>query len=183
MTDEGRKQVQIAGQRLSEKGYIFTRAYTSPLQRAAESLQVILESSNVTHKPPILIDSALNERDYGQLNGRSKDEVAEEFGAEQTNAWRRGYDAVPPGGESLQMTVERVWSFYQAEIEPRLRQGERILVVSHGNTLRGLVMAIEGMSPEEVRRLEIGYAATYTYRVDETGTIVPEDRQAGFFSA
>lgn len=69
------------------------------------------------------------------------------------------------------MTVERVWEYYEAEIKPRLLRGERIILVSHGNTLRGLVMALEGLGPEEVKKVELGYTATRVYRLDERGKI------------
>lgn len=105
------------------------------------------------------------------MNGRFKKEVAEEYGVEQTEEWRRGYSAVPPEGESLEMTVRRVWAFYEEEIKPRLLRGERVLVVSHGNTLRGLVMALEGLGAEEVKKVELGYTATRVYTLDEKGEV------------
>lgn len=148
-----------------------THAYTSPLQRASHTLDLILSRFPPSARPPITVTPALNERDYGKLNGRFKKEVAEEYGAEQTEEWRRGYSAVPPGGESLEMTVRRVWAFYEEEIKPRLLRGERVLVVSHGNTLRGLVMALEGLSAEEVKKVELGYTATRVYKLNENGKV------------
>jgi 2,3-bisphosphoglycerate-dependent phosphoglycerate mutase len=150
---------------------LFTHAYTSPLQRASATLDLVLSAFPAFARPPITVTPALNERDYGKLNGRLKEEVAEEYGAEQTEVWRRGYVAVPPGGESLEMTVKRVWRYYEDEIEPRLLKGERLLVVSHGNTLRGLVMALERLRPEEVKNVELGYTATRCYSLDEEGKV------------
>ncbi|ORY80284.1 histidine phosphatase superfamily [Leucosporidium creatinivorum] len=149
----------------------FTHAYTSPLQRASTTLEIILSAFPAFARPAITVTPALNERDYGQLNGRSKKEVAEEYGAEQTEEWRRGYEAAPPGGESLEMTVKRVWRYYEEEIRPRLLKGERLLVVSHGNTLRGLVMALERLGPDEVKNVELGYTATRCYSLDGEGKV------------
>ncbi|BGP21414.1 Phosphoglycerate mutase [Rhodotorula toruloides] len=150
----------------------FSHAYTSPLQRASASLSHILPSLSQDPPPAVTFSSALNERDYGSLNGRDKAEVAREYGEEQVNQWRRGYRAVPPGGESLEMTVERVWASYEEEILPRLRRGESVLVVSHGNTLRGLCMKLDGLDEEEVLKLTLGTGALRIYRVDAEGMVV-----------
>jgi 2,3-bisphosphoglycerate-dependent phosphoglycerate mutase len=159
------------GHFLRAKDYTFTHAYTSPLQRASTSLALLLSTLNQHPHPPIIVTPALNERDYGDLNGRDKDAVAVEYGAELCNAWRRGYRAVPPHGESLEMTVERVWSYYLAEIQPRLMRGERVLIVSHGNTLRALVMKLDGLGEDEVMKVELGTAATRVYRLGEGGEV------------
>lgn len=144
--------------------------FTSVLQRAIESADIIL--SILQQSPSRITSPALNERDYGALNGRNKDEVALEFGEELTNAWRRDYEAIPPGGESLEMTCDRVWSYYVECIQPRLEKGEKVMVVSHGNTLRGLVKLLEKLSGEEVRKLQLGTSATRLYRIGKEGNLI-----------
>ncbi|BGP12474.1 hypothetical protein JCM10213_006959 [Rhodosporidiobolus nylandii] len=147
-------------------------AFTSPLRRASSSLSHLLVSLRQDPPPDVTVAPELNERDYGKLNGRDKAEVAEEYGAEQTSAWRRGWSAVPPGGESLEMTTRRVWAYYEREILPLLRKGECVLVVSHGNTLRGLCKELDGIGEDEVSKLELGTAAMRMYRVNEDGEVV-----------
>ncbi|GAA5972604.1 hypothetical protein JCM21900_003735 [Sporobolomyces salmonicolor] len=153
-------------------------AYTSPLLRARSSTSHLLASLAQSPPPPIFVSAALNERDYGALNGRDKDEVASEYGRETCERWRRGYGAVPPGGESLEMTAERVWAFYEAEVWPRMRKGETVLVVSHGNTLRALVARLEGLDrpghvdEEGIMRLTLGTGALRIYKIGKDGSVV-----------
>ncbi|BGP36438.1 Phosphoglycerate mutase [Rhodotorula kratochvilovae] len=149
-----------------------THAYTSPLQRASDSLALLLSSLGQSPPPATTVAPALNERDYGLLNGVDKDAAADKYGAEQVHAWRRGFRAVPPGGESLEMTVERVWAYYEAEVLPRLRRGECVLVVSHGNTLRGLCMRLDGLGEDEVDQLVLGTGALRVYMIDAEGKVV-----------
>ena len=180
MTQRGIHEAREVGKRLRSVPIPpIDHAYTSPLQRASSSLSHILETyladSDNSSSPPVTVAPALNERDYGRLNGRNKAKVSEEYGAEQVNAWRRSYRAVPPGGESLEMTVERAWAYYCAEIQPRLERGECILVVSHGNTLRGLCMKLDGLDENQVLRLTLGTGALRIYRIDGNGQII--DRQ------
>lgn len=183
MTQRGVHEARQVGTRLRSVPIPpIDHAYTSPLQRASASLSHILEtylngadSDDSSSSPPVTVDAALNERDYGKLNGRNKAKVAEEYGAEQVNAWRRSYRAVPPGGESLEMTVERAWAYYCAEIQPRLERGECVLVVSHGNTLRGLCMKLDGLDEDQVLRLTLGTGALRIYRIDRDGHVI--DRQ------
>ncbi|KWU46806.1 phosphoglyceromutase [Rhodotorula sp. JG-1b] len=180
LTQRGIHEAREVGKRLRSVPIPpIDHAYTSPLQRASSSLSHILETyltdSDNSSPPPVTVDPALNERDYGKLNGHNKAKVAEEYGAEQVNAWRRSYRAVPPGGESLEMTVERAWAYYCAEIQTRLERGECILVVSHGNTLRGLCMKLDGLDEDQVLRLTLGTGALRIYRIDGNGQVI--DRQ------
>nr|MBM3931967.1 2,3-bisphosphoglycerate-dependent phosphoglycerate mutase [Sphingomonadales bacterium] len=104
---------------------------------------------------------------YGDLQGLNKDETVARFGAEQVRQWRRSYDIPPPGGESLKDTADRVIPYYEACIAPLLREGQNILVVAHGNSLRALVMALEGLSPEQILQFELPTATPRVYRLDE----------------
>lgn len=140
--------------------------FTSVLKRAMRTADLALTEAGRA-EVPTLRDVALNERHYGDLQGLNKAETAEKFGAEQVHIWRRSYDVAPPGGESLKDTRARVMPYYEAEIAPRLRQGTNILVVAHGNSLRSLIMAIEGLSPDEILKVEIPTGVPITYELDE----------------
>ena len=109
----------------------------------------------------------LNERMYGDLQGKNKDEVSAEFGAEQVNIWRRSYDIPPPGGESLKDTRERVIPYYLEHIEPVLRSGKDVIIVAHGNSLRALVMHLEHLSPKEILLKEISTGTPYIYDLSD----------------
>jgi 2,3-bisphosphoglycerate-dependent phosphoglycerate mutase len=102
----------------------------------------------------------------------NKAETAEKFGAEQVQLWRRSFDATPPGGESLKDTRDRVVPYYQARIEPLLRDGKRVLVVGHGNSLRALVMVLDNLSPQAVVDLNIPTGAPLRYVFDSNGQII-----------
>ena len=114
---------------------------------------------------PVYMAWELNERMYGKLQGLNKAETAEQFGAEQVQEWRRGYDTEPPGGESLAMTVARAIPYFEKKIVPHLEKRENVFIAAHGNSLRGIVMHIEKLSKEEVVDLELttGEPLIYTY--------------------
>ncbi len=116
---------------------------------------------------PVYISSALNERMYGTLQGLNKAETAQKFGAEQVQQWRRSFHTVPPEGESLAMTIERVLPYFLNEIVPSLAEGKNVLVVAHGNSLRGIVMHLDGLSQEEVIQLEIATGEQIHYSYDQ----------------
>ncbi len=97
----------------------------------------------------------LNERMYGDLQGLNKEETAGKFGFAQVQHWRRSYDGIPPGGESLKMTIARSVPYFKKRVVPHLEQGRNVFVAAHGNSLRGIVMELEQLSPEEVIHLEI----------------------------
>lgn len=113
---------------------------------------------------PISYHSALNERMYGQLQGMNKQEMREKFGNEQVHRWRRSYDEAPPKGESLAMTIKRTLPYFQREIAPRVEKGEHVLVAAHGNSLRGIVMELEKLKPDEVVHLEIATGEALFYQ-------------------
>lgn len=104
---------------------------------------------------PVMQRSALNERMYGKLQGLNKAETIRRYGAEQVKIWRRSYEGTPPDGESLKMTAARVLPCFNDEIMPLLREGHNVLVVAHGNSLRSIVMSLDGLSTEQVVDLEI----------------------------
>ena len=108
-----------------------------------------------SNSPPTITDWRLNERHYGDLQGLNKDETREKYGDEQVHIWRRSYDTPPPGGESLETCAERTIPCLEELIIPDLKDGKTVLVAAHGNSLRSIVMHIEGLSKEEVLSLEI----------------------------
>jgi 2,3-bisphosphoglycerate-dependent phosphoglycerate mutase len=115
---------------------------------------------------PVYKDWHLNERYYGELQGRNKAETALEFGDAIVHQWRRSYDVPPPNGESLKDTAERTISFFKDTIIPSLQEGNNVMVSAHGNSLRSIVMSIDALSKEEVLSLEIatGKPIIYDYK-------------------
>lgn len=172
LTEAGRREAERAGELLHD--IPVNCAFTSLLQRAQETLAIILD---VLHRDDISItkDAALNERDYGDLTGMNKDEAAVRFGAEQVHEWRRSWDIRPPGGESLADTDARTFPFFRDRILPRLTNGEDVFVVAHGNSLRAIVKEIEGLTPEQIVSLEIATAMPYVYTIDAEGHILHKE--------
>ena len=114
---------------------------------------------------PVHAASQLNERMYGVLQGLNKQEMVDKYGAEQVHQWRRSYDVAPPGGESLKMTAERAIPYFHGSVAPFLQSGKNVLISAHGNSLRAIVMFIEGLNQEEVLNLELntGEPRIYDY--------------------
>lgn len=171
LTEKGVEEAHAAGKALRELGLEFDIAFTSDLARAQRTLAIILEELGQEGLETVR-DKALNERDYGDLTGLNKADAAKEFGEEQVHIWRRSFDTPPPGGESLKDTAERVNPYFEREILPRVLQGERVLVSAHGNSLRALIMKLEGLSSEEILKRELGTGKPIVYRLDESGGIV-----------
>lgn len=178
LTEKGVAEAVAAGKQLKAKGMSFDIAYTSVLSRANRTLALMLEELDQTGLETIR-DQALNERDYGDLTGMNKDEARKEFGEEQVHIWRRSFDVPPPGGESLKMTAERVLPYYKAEILPRVLAGEKTIVAAHGNSLRALIMDLEGLSPEEILKRELGTGTPIIYKLDENGGVLSVEDLAG----
>lgn len=168
LSPKGEDEARAAGRKL--KGYRFDRAYASVLKRAIETLRIVLEIVGQTGIP-VEKDQALNERLYGDLQGLNKDETVRKYGAEQVKLWRRSYDVRPPGGESLKDTAERVLPYFERRIRPELLAGRTLLVAAHGNSLRALVMHLDGLSKEQVLELNIPTGAPLLYELDAAGTV------------
>ncbi len=164
LTEKGVNEAISAGEKL--KGYHFDNAFSSLLKRANRTLDFILKGIGQDDLH-VERNENLNERMYGDLQGKNKDEVSAEFGAEQVNIWRRSYDIPPPGGESLKDTRERVIPYYLEHIEPVLRSGKDVIIVAHGNSLRALVMHLEQLSPEEILLKEISTGTPYIYDLSD----------------
>lgn len=168
LTDVGRKEAQKCGMVLGRMK--IDVAYTSALTRAQETLSIILQASGLDM--PIIRDAALNERNYGDLQGLNKAETAEKFGDEQVKIWRRSYDIPPPNGESLADTAARTLPFFERCILGDIRQGKNVLVVAHGNSNRSIVMKLDGLSREEVLELNLGTGVPLVYELSGEGAVV-----------
>ncbi len=167
----GVAEARAAGRVLKAKGYRFDVAFTSDLLRAQHTLDLMLEELGQvglpTHK-----SQALNERDYGDLSGLNKDESRAKWGEEQVHIWRRSYDIPPPGGESLKDTAARVLPYYEAKIRPEVQAGRNVLVAAHGNSLRALIMRLEGLTGDEIVARELATGAPIVYRLNPDGTML-----------
>jgi 2,3-bisphosphoglycerate-dependent phosphoglycerate mutase len=170
LSEEGVAEAHRAGAMLKAEGRRLDVAFTSTLKRAQNTLKVIL-SELEQEDVPIIQDSALNERDYGDLVGLNKDEARKRWGDEQVHLWQRSYDVAPPGGESLKDTAARVLPFFEKRIVPELRAGKDVLVVAHGNSLRALVMQLDRLSPDQVIELNIGTGMPLVYRFRADGSV------------
>jgi 2,3-bisphosphoglycerate-dependent phosphoglycerate mutase len=164
---KGIEEAKAAGQRLKAKGLKFDLCFTSALTRAQHTLNLILTELGQTGLSETR-DQALNERDYGELTGLNKDDARAKWGEEQVLIWRRSYDVPPPGGESLKDTLARSLPYYMHKIQPHVLEGKTVLVAAHGNSLRSLIMAIEGLTPEQIlkRELETGVPVYYKLKAN-----------------
>ena len=169
LSPEGHEEAMAAAQKLSQ--YRFDRAFTSRLIRATDTLRIVLAAIG-QGQIPIEENLALNERMYGDLQGLNKEETVKKYGAEQVEVWRRSYKVRPPGGESLQDTAARVLPYYEERIKPALDHGDTVVVVSHGNSLRALVMHLEHLSPQQIVELTIPTGTLLVYDIDDKGGCV-----------
>lgn len=160
LTEKGREEARRAGEKI--RHLRFDKAYTSVLQRAKDTLDIVLRVIG-QQGIPIAYDQALNERHYGDLQGLNKAETAEKFGKEQVHLWRRSYDVAPPGGESLKDTAARTLPYFQAHIMPDLRAGKNVLVSAHGNSLRSIVMELDHLTKEQVMELNLATGVPIIY--------------------
>lgn len=191
LSDEGVKQAQNAGKLIKEAGIEFDQAYTSVLTRAIKTLHYALEGSDQLWIPETKT-WRLNERHYGALQGQNKAEAAEKWGDDQVHTWRRSYDVLPPlldaddegsaandrryanldpriipGGENLEVTLERVIPFWEDEIAPKLIDGKNVIIAAHGNSLRALSKYIENISDEDIINLEMATGEPVVYDFNE----------------
>lgn len=173
LSQEGVVEAMTAGKRIKEAGLEFDVAFTSVLTRAIKTLNYVLEESDQMWVP-VHKSWRLNERHYGALQGLNKQETAEKYGADQVQKWRRSYDTLPPlleenderqakndrryqlldthaipAGENLKVTLERVIPYWMDTIAPEIKEGRRVVIAAHGNSLRALVKFLEGIGDDE----------------------------------
>jgi 2,3-bisphosphoglycerate-dependent phosphoglycerate mutase len=191
LTDLGREQAREAGEYLLKEGFTFDMAFTSVLKRAIHTLNITLDEMDL-HWIPVLKSWKLNERHYGALQGLNKAETAEKHGEEQVKIWRRSYNTPPPAlekederypgheakygnvmskdlpfTECLADTVARVIPYWEEEIVPKIKEGKRILIAAHGNSLRALVKFLDQVSEKDILELNIPTGMPLVYELDQ----------------
>ena len=191
LTDTGVAQAKAAGRALKAAGFDFDVAYTSVLKRATRTLWHTLDEMDRTWLP-VLHHWRLNERHYGALQGLNKAETAKQYGDAQVLLWRRSYDVPPPAlepgdarsergdlryakltpdqiplTECLKDTVARVLPLWNESMAPAIRAGKRIVVAAHGNSIRGLVKYLDGISETDIVGLNIPNGRPLVYELDE----------------
>ena len=169
ITPLGEEEAHRAGREL--KGIRFDLAFTSVLQRAQQTLKIILDEIGQPNLPTEK-DQALNERHYGDLQGMNKAETAKKYGDEQVHIWRRSFDVQPPNGESLKDTAARTLPYFNAKILPAAEAGKNVLVSAHGNSLRAIVMGLEKLTPEQILKVEIGTGRPIVYDIGPKGEVL-----------
>ena len=163
LSERGVKEAEEAGIELRDQ--MIDVIHTSDLIRAKRTAEIVILANVCSKDTMTKSDWRLNERNYGSLQGLNKAETAEKHGAEQVRIWRRSFDVAPPEGESLEMTAKRTIPYFEEEIRPDLESGMSVLVSAHGNSLRSIVMHIEGISPNDIVSFEIqtGVPRYYDY--------------------
>ncbi|MDC9822602.1 2,3-bisphosphoglycerate-dependent phosphoglycerate mutase [Devosia sp. ZB163] len=170
LTEKGIGEAKATGERLKKAGLVPDVYFTSALRRAQHTLDLILDELGIT-EVTITRSKALNERDYGDLAGLNKDDARKKWGEEQVHVWRRSFDVPPPGGESLKDTAARTLPYFDKEILPLLKAGKTVLVAAHGNSLRSIVMAIEGLTPEQILKRELATGEPVVYKIGADGKL------------
>lgn len=170
LDEKGRDLARKDGEEL--KNIIFQIAFTSKLRRAQQSLDEIKKTLG---EIPTIEDSAVNERDYGDLTGKNKLEVKKKYGEEQYLKWRRSWDDPVPNGETLKDVYGRVVPFYRNSILPEIKQGKNVLVVAHGNSLRALIKYLENISDRDIPNLELATGEIYIYEMNGEGEILSKE--------
>jgi 2,3-bisphosphoglycerate-dependent phosphoglycerate mutase len=191
LSEGGRAEALEAGRLMRSSGLSFDVAFTSVLKRAIRTLWIVLDEMDRMWIPALAC-WRLNERSYGVLEGELKSEMDARYGAPQVHLWRRGFSERPPAltdedlrypgrderyrdveesllpkAESLQDTMQRMMPFWWERIRPELGKGKSVLVVSHGNTIRALVKHLEGISDQDIEKVEIGTARPLLYEIDD----------------
>jgi 2,3-bisphosphoglycerate-dependent phosphoglycerate mutase len=176
LTDLGREEARRAGERLRDLS--FDVAYTSRLTRAQDTLSIIVEAAGFEGLP-VIMDEALNERHYGDLQGLNKADTAAKYGDEQVRIWRRSFATPPPNGEALKDTAARTLPFFDRAIMGDIRQGKDVLVVAHGNSNRSIVMQLDELDEDGVLALELATGIPLVYELDADGTVRSRELHEG----
>lgn len=199
LSAKGLQEAKQAGEQLKNAGFSFDLAYTSVLKRAVRTLWIVQDVMDEMWVPTIKT-WRLNERHYGLLQGLNKVETAKKFGEEQVRIWRRSYDTQPPplelsderypgndrryGGfdqktwpltECLKDTVDRFMPFWNDTIAPCIAQGKKVIISAHGNTLRALVMHLDGISQEQITTTNIPTGIPLVYELDKSLAPIKSD--------
>ena len=166
LSEKGVAEAEKAGRLLREEGFLFGHAYTSYLKRAVKTLGVVLDKLDQDWVP-VSKSWRLNEKHYGSLQGLNKKETAEKYGDEQVHIWRRSYDVAPaPLGEEDPRNP-RFDPRYRDVPEAELPRTESLLVVAHGNSLRGIIKHLKGISDEAISEFNLPTAVPYVFEFDD----------------
>ena len=190
LSEKGKAEAQRGGELLAESGLLPDVLHTSLLSRAIQTADIALDAADRLWIP-VKRTWRLNERHYGALQGKDKAQTLEEFGQEQFMLWRRSFDVPPPlldddsefsqvndpryvgidgdipRTESLKLVIDRFLPYWESDIIPDLRAGKTVLVTAHGNSLRGLVKHLDGISDADISELNIPTGIPLVYRLDE----------------
>lgn len=191
LTPQGIAEADKAGELLKKEGFVFEKAYTSYLKRAVKTLDIVLDKMNLDWIP-VEKTWRLNEKHYGTLQGLNKTQTAEKYGEQQVNIWRRSYNIAPaplplndprhprfepryseiapqdlPTTESLQDCIERILPYWKQVIFPELKQAQELLVVAHGNSLRGIVKYLKNIPEENIVSLNMPTGVPYVFEFDD----------------
>lgn len=191
LSEKGVAEAVKAGETLRHEGFVFGQAFTSYLKRAVRTLDIALDALDQDWIP-VAKSWRLNEKHYGSLQGLNKRETAEKYGDEQVHIWRRSYDVAPeplaeddprnprfdpryrdvpaaelPRTESLADTVARILPYWKCEILPALARHDALLVVAHGNSLRGIIKHLKGISDEAISEFNLPTGVPYVFEFDE----------------
>ncbi len=191
LSEKGVAEAIEAGRTLKQEGHAFDVAFTSTLKRAIKTLWLVLEEMDLMWIP-VHGSWRLNERHYGALTGLDKAETAAKHGMERTQIWRRSYDVRPPElttdspyhpgndpryadvsredlplTECLEDVVARFLPYWHATIAPAIREGRRVVIAAHGNSLRALVKYLDGISDEDITELNIPTGTPLLYELDD----------------
>ena len=176
LTEQGIVEAKVAGQLMKKNKVHIDVIFSSVLQRATKTAELAIQEMNLEQfwsDGQLLMtkDQSLNERDYGDLVGLNKKETANKYGKEQVHIWRRSYDVSPPGGESLENVVTRVKPYFINFIEPKINEGQDVLIAAHGNSLRASMIQVGLYKAEEISKIEIPTGSPFiiTY---ESGKVV-----------
>jgi 2,3-bisphosphoglycerate-dependent phosphoglycerate mutase len=199
LNDSGIAQAAQAGERLAGASHIFDEVHTSVLRRTGETADSLLAA--MRHPAiPRHTTWRLNERHYGQLQGMSKHEILTAWGEQNYRRWWRGYFDPPPAldlddlrhprfdahyaalaheqlprSESLQDCQRRLLPYWQEVLAPRITAGQRLIIVSHGNTLRSLVMHLDRIAPQDIEKIEIPSGVPLVYRFDTALEVIEKE--------
>lgn len=172
LTEDGREEARRAAKTLEDID--LHRAYSSKLERAKHTLDEIVTHLN-RHDVERTEHEELNERDYGELTGKNKWQVKEEYGEEKFMAWRRSWDHPVPGGETLKDVSERVLPFYEQRVLEDLKSGKNVIVAAHGNSLRALMKYLEEVADDEAHTVEIMTGEVLVYEIDDNGKLIKKE--------
>ncbi len=192
LSEKGEKEAVTAGQVLKQEDFDFDLCYTSLLKRAIPTLNYTLKELDRDWLP-VYKTWILNERHYGALQGLNKSETAEKYGEAQVEIWRRSYDVPPPIleesdernprlqaqyrdvqaqqlplSESLKDTIDRVIPYFTNEIMPKMKEGKRVLIAAHGNSLRALIMFLEKLTPQQISKVNLPTGVPLVYELNNT---------------